>query len=215
MRRILANSPAPASRSRRAAAALGGLAVATLASGCMVFNPVQTDVAYEPADGVSADVGDLAIRDLLLVGSAEGTAVVSGAAFNGGTEPVTLQVTPQGEGAGTGSEIKLRAREQVDLSTKGLHFDGIDAKPGSIVPLAVTTQPGGTTIVNVPVVLATGPYASLTAPPAPTASPTSEPTATATATATDTPTATSTDTPTGTSTGTSTETATPTTTATS
>ena len=52
MRRFLAQTAAPAapaSRSRSTVAVLGGIAVATLASGCMVFNPVQTDVPYEPA----------------------------------------------------------------------------------------------------------------------------------------------------------------------
>ena len=71
MRRFLAQTAAPAApaaRYRRTVAVLGGVAIATLASGCMVFNPVQTDVPYEPADGISAEVGDLSIRDLLLVG---------------------------------------------------------------------------------------------------------------------------------------------------
>ncbi|AXG14350.1 hypothetical protein [Intrasporangium calvum] len=201
IRRLLAQTSAPAPHARRVAAALGGLAVAALASGCMVANPVQTDVPYEPADGVSADVGDLAIRDLLVVGSGEGTAVVSGAAFNGGTEPVTLRVTPQGAASGTGSEIEVAPRQQLNLATKGLHFDGVDAKPGSIVSLSITTRPGGTTIVSVPVVTAAGPYATLTAPPAPTPAPTTpttpatteptaEPTTSSTGTPTETPSAT-------------------------
>lgn len=189
MRRILAPTSAPAIRARRVAAAIGGLAVATLASGCMVFNPVQTDVIYEPADGVSADVGSVAVRDLVLVGSGDGTFVVSGAAYNGGAEPVTLQVAPQGEGAAAGSEVQVRPREQLNLATKGLRFDGLDTEPGSMLPVAVTTRPGGTAVVNVPVIAATGPYATVTPAPAPT--PTA-PTTPATTTATTEPTATTT-----------------------
>lgn len=170
MRRFLAPTPASASHARRAAAALSGLAVATLASGCMVFNPVQTDVPYEPADGVSADVGQLALRDLVLVGGG-GSVVVSGSAINLGNEPITMQVAPQAGGgaSASGSEIELKPREQVLLTTKGLQLDGIEAKPGTVVPVSVTSTPGGTTVVQVPVLAATGAYETIT--PAPTATP--------------------------------------------
>ena len=170
MRRFLSQTPAPASLPQRAAAALSGLAIAALASGCMVFNPVQTDVIYQPADGVEATVGDLAIRDLVLVGGGGGAAVISGAAINLGEQPISVQLAPQAAAGGTsgGAQIDLGPREQVDLSQKGLRFEGIEAKPGSIVPVSVTSRTGGTTIVNVPVLKATGPYATIT--PAPTSS---------------------------------------------
>lgn len=133
----------------------------------MVFNPVATQLPYEPADGISANVGEVAIRDLLLVGGGGEAAIISGAAINLGAEPVTLQVTPQDNGAG--SEIEVGPREHVDLSKEGLRFEGLEAKPGSVVQIAVTTRPGGTTIVSVPVLAATGPYETVTpAPAAPT-----------------------------------------------
>ena len=204
MRRFLAQTAAPASRSRRTAAVIGGVAVAALASGCMVFNPVQTDVPYQPADGISAEVGNLAVRDLLLVGGDGQAAVVSGGVVNLGDEPIRVQFVPQEQaGSGGGSEVEVGPRQQVNLADKGLQLGGVTAKPGTLVPVAVTAQPGGTTIVDVPVLAAQGPYATLTpAPAAPTATatstPTSEPTATTTATgtATATPTTTPTETPT-------------------
>ena len=204
MRRFLAQTAAPASRSRRTAAVIGGVAVAALASGCMVFNPVQTDVPYQPADGISAEVGNLAVRDLLLVGGDGQAAVVSGGVVNLGDEPIRVQFVPQEQaGSGGGSEVEVGPRQQVNLADKGLQLGGVTAKPGTLVPVAVTAQPGGTTIVDVPVLAAQGPYATLTpAPAAPTATATStatsEPTATATATgtATATPTTTPTETPT-------------------
>ncbi|WP_353509554.1 hypothetical protein [Intrasporangium sp.] len=203
MRRFLAQTAAPASRSRRTAAVIGGVAVAALASGCMVFNPVQTDVPYQPADGISAEVGNLAVRDLLLVGGGGQAAVVSGGVVNLGDEPIRVQFVPQeqaGSGGG-GSEVEVGPRQQVNLADKGLQLGGVTAKPGTLVPVAVMAQPGGTTIVDVPVLAAQGPYATLTpAPAAATATATStatpEPTATATATATATGTATPTGTPT-------------------
>ena len=205
MRRFLAQTAAPAApaaRSRRTIAVLGGVAVAALASGCMVFNPVQTDVPYEPADGVSAEVGDLAVRDLLLVGGGGQAAVVSGGVINLGTEPIRVQVVPQEQaGPGGGSEIQVGPREQVNLAEQGLQFEALAAEPGTIVPVAVTAQPGGTTIVDVPVLAATGPYATMTAAPAATTT-----TATATESATESPTETPTETATETNTGSPTET---------
>jgi hypothetical protein len=148
-----------------------------------MFNPVTTDLPYEPADGVQADVGELAIRDLVLVGGGGDAAIVSGAAINLGMEPITLQLAPQaqGGGAGAGTEIEVGPREQLDLSKEGLRFEGLETKPGSIVPISVSTN-GGTTIVNVPVLPATGAYSTVT-PAAPASTPTStsttsEPTAT-------------------------------------
>jgi hypothetical protein len=203
MRRFLAQTAAPAapaSRSRRTVAVLGGIAVATLASGCMVFSPVQTDVPYEPADGISAEVGDLAIRDLLLVGGGGQAAVVSGAVINLGTEPIRVQVVPQEQaGPGGGSEIQVGPREQINLAEESLQFEALAAKPGTIVPVAVTAQPGGTTIVDVPVLAATGPYATVTAAPAAattTATPTTTPTESPTQTPTESPTETPTESPT-------------------
>jgi len=171
MRRFLAPTPASASHARRAAAALSGLAVATLASGCMVFNPVQTDVPYEPADGVSANVGQLALRDLVVVGGGGGSAVVSGSAINLSNESMTVQVAPQSSGgaSASGSEVRLRPRQQLSLATKGLRLEGIEAKPGTVIPISITSTPGGTTIVQVPVLAATGAYETIT--PAPTTTP--------------------------------------------
>jgi Predicted solute binding protein len=201
MRRFLTQTAAPASRSRRTAAVVGGVAVAALASGCMVFNPVQTDVPYEPADGISAEVGNLAIRDLLLVGGGGQTAVVSGAVINLGDEPIRVQVVPQDQAAsGGGSEVAVGPRGHVNLADKGLRFEGLAAKPGTIVPVAVTAQPGGTTIVDVPVLAATGPYATLTpaagGPEATTTTPAKASTQTSTETPTETPTESPTETPT-------------------
>lgn len=147
---------------RRVAASVVAVSALTLTSGCAMFNPVQTNQTYVPADGVPADIGTLALRDLVLVSDGEGTAVLSGSAINTGSDELTVQLTPQGQdGAGGGSEIKLGPREQVSLATKGLQFSDIQAKPGTLLPVAVQSS-AGTQIVRVPVLPATGPYATVT-----------------------------------------------------
>ena len=63
--------------------------------------------------------------------------------------------SPQG-----GSELQLGPREQVDLATKGLQLADVTAKPGTLVPVSVTSSTGGTTVVSVPVLPAVDYYAT-------------------------------------------------------
>lgn len=177
-RRFPAQSPM-----RRAAASVVAVSALTLASACSMFNPVQTNVPYVQADGVPADIANLALRDLALVSNGSGSMVLTGAAINRGADALTVRVSPQGgEGAttSTGAEFKLKPNDQVNLATQGLQFSDTGAKAGRLVPLSITSSAGGTAIVHVPVLTATGPYATLT----PTAVATSTSAATTTAPAT-------------------------------
>jgi len=169
-RRILAQAPARRPSTRRVSTVLAGVALAAVTAGCQVNSPVQTDVQYVPADGVPADVGQLAVRDLALIGDGKGTVVISGSAVNLGQQEMTVQIAAQADPNATtqptGSEVQLRPREQVSLASKGLQLTGVTAKPGGVVPVTVTSSTGGTAVVKVPVLPATGYYATVT--PAPT-----------------------------------------------
>ncbi|GAA2469542.1 hypothetical protein [Terrabacter carboxydivorans] len=171
-RRFLAPAPARRPSTRRVTTVLAGVALALVTTGCQVNSPVQTDVAYQPADGVPADVGHLAVRDLLLVGDGSGTVVVSGSAVNLGDQDMTVQIAAQADPnattAPTGSEVQLSPRQQVNLSTKGLQLSGVKTKPGGVVPVTITSSTGGTTVVKVPVLAPTDYYSTVT--PAPTGS---------------------------------------------
>jgi hypothetical protein len=167
-RRLPAAAPAHRPFVRRALAAGAGLLVVGVTAGCQVNNPVQTDVPYQPADGVAANVGELAVRGLVLIGDGTGPVVISGSATNKGTESMTVQIAaqpgatadpsaPQG-----GSELQLGPREQVDLATKGLQLTGVTSKPGTLVPVSVTSSTGGTTIVSAPLLPAVDYYSTIT-----------------------------------------------------
>lgn len=157
---------------RRVSAILAGVALAAVTTGCQAFSPVQTDNQYVPADGVPANVGKLAVRDLVLVGDGNGTVVISGSALNLGSDPMTVQIAPQAPADATtppaGSELELAPHEQVNLTTKGLQLSDVKTKPGGLVPVVVTSSTGGTTVVKVPVLPAKDYYATVT--PAPTGS---------------------------------------------
>lgn len=184
-RHLLASSRA----GRVAAASLSGLAVAGLTAGCMVFSPVQTTVAYDPADGNATNIGAVALRDLSLVGGA-GQAVISGSAINEGDGRVTVQIAQQasdGSVAG-GSEVELAPREQVDLSMRNLVLSNVAAKPGAVTTLRITATPGGTTVITVPVLAADRYLSTVTPTAAPTTPAPATPSVTAPAPATPAPT---------------------------
>ena len=174
-RRLPAAATAHRPYVRRALAAGAGLLVVGVTAGCQVNNPVQTDVPYQPADGVAAKVGQLSIGDMVLVGDGTGPVVISGNATNTGTEPMTVQIAAAPSSTGDpnaptqgGSQLQLGPREQVDLAGKGLQLSNVTSKPGTLVPVSVTSSTGGTTIVNVPVLPPVHYYSTVT--PAPTTS---------------------------------------------
>jgi hypothetical protein len=145
--------------------ALAAAAVVTIGTaGCQVFSPLQTDYQYAPGDGVEANLGGLAIRDLVLVVNGSGEAVVSGGVLNQGDQPVTLQFTPQQEGgtSGSGTEVQVKPGQEVDLSRQGLQLSDVTAQAGSLLPVQVQSNEAGTTLLNVPVVAAAGYYATVT-----------------------------------------------------
>jgi len=166
--------PAPGRRpsTRRVSAALAGVALAAVTAGCEVNSPLQTQISYQPADGVSANVGDVALRDLSLIGDGNGTVVVNGSALNDGQQEVTVQISAQADPNAatppTGSELQLKPYEQVSLATRGLQLSQVSAKPGRLVPVKITSNTGGTTVVKVPLLPATDYYSTVT--PAPTGS---------------------------------------------
>lgn len=174
-RRFLVQTPVR----RRVSALAAGVALAAVTAGCQVNSPQQTQVAYVPADGVPADVGQLAVRNLVLVGDGSGEVVITGSAINLGTDPMTVKFVPQAaQGATTapsGSEVPLGPREQVDLANKGLQLSGVSAKPGTLTPITITSSTGGTTVAQVPVLPPEQYYSTATPAAAPTSTGTASP----------------------------------------
>lgn len=161
-RRILAQLP-----SRRIVAALASAtALVALTSACETMSPAQTNVPYDAGNGVEATIDQLAIRGLVLVGGS-GPAIISGSAINLGSEPLTVQFSPE-KSSSAGSELELAPREQVDLATKGLEFKNLSTKPGGIANVMINSSVGGSAVVGVPVLPPDLFYSTIT--PAPTSS---------------------------------------------
>jgi hypothetical protein len=178
--------------------AVAAVAALPLLSACSAFSPATTAVPYNPANGTSVQLGQLEGADLLVVGSEKGgTGVLSGALVNKGAEDLTVAISTQG--APTPVTVTVPGQRMVRLtadsatSTTGSAPTGsasatatvlvpsLPVAPGGVVTVQLATRSGGQTQLTVPVLLPRDEYATITAPPSPTAtaqptqSPTGEP----------------------------------------
>ncbi len=144
------------------------VAAAAVLSGCQVMSPIQTTVPYQAANGVAVDLGAVQIRDLVVVSRAKGEAgTLSGMVVNTSTQPVTISFAAAA--AGDSVLAQAPADSQTRLSgvagTAPVTLPSIDAAPGDIVRLTVSTPAGGASEVSVPVLLPDGIYANITPAP--------------------------------------------------
>lgn len=159
------------SRPRQLAAAGLALVAALSLSACQISSPVTTDMNYDPADGVSVDAGDVAVRDLLVVSEGNGAAgVVSGLVVNNATEPteVTLAVNTGGQMTPLTPTVSVAPGQAVRLDGAGpdgsgtpVQVSAVEAGPGGTVPIVVQTSLGEADSGLAPVVLPDGPYGDL------------------------------------------------------
>ena len=163
-----------------AALMLAAAALVGLLAGCGL-SPIQTTIAYDPSDGVSASVGEVQVRNLLVVGStADAPGIVSGVLLNSGTAAVTVTLasgtsTPVPVAVPAGGSVQLGATGADPTATTApgtpgsavVQLSAVGAPAGAVIAVTLTSAGGGTTTVQVPVVPPTNEYASLTPPAAP------------------------------------------------
>lgn len=132
-----------------------GAAAAVLTSGCAVFSPRQTDIPYNPADGVPVDMGALKARDLLLLSEGKDQpAVLSGALINSSSQAMSVrlrsrvQADQDGSGPATsGVVVELKPGETRILD---IQLAQTSAVPGALSDINITTDKGSQ-LVSVPV----------------------------------------------------------------
>ncbi len=123
-------------KARLAASVVLALGIAVGASGCALITYQATTEPYDPSDGVSANVGELDLRNILVVSEdgTDGNLVLT--IVNTGTEDVELGVQV-GAGGGDTQFIEVDAGATVALgeSEDPLLLEGIDTPPGALVPV--------------------------------------------------------------------------------
>ena len=131
-------------RPSRRASALGAAALAmagslTLAA-CSERSPEQSTMPYDPSDGVVANLGSLAVRNLLVVSAGQGQpGVVSGALVNSGTGDLTVTFSTSG---GAAPPVTVPAGQVVRLGSgegaSNVQFQAVSSPPGSLLAVRVT-----------------------------------------------------------------------------
>ena len=199
----------PKNRTRNAAAA-GVIALSLLgATGCSAVNDQATTMEYSPSDGIVQNVGDVQLRNVLIVSDGEGEpGRLMGTVLNASADPVTFELSVGGSNLSwnlpSGGKVVYDDAPQADVL-----IGTVDVVPGTGMR-AEATAGSETATLNVPVVDGQVHYYEDYLP-TPEASPeaTGEATGAATGEATSEPTATATGSATGEPTGTATGTAAP------
>ncbi|MET4542319.1 hypothetical protein ABIE37_004124 [Arthrobacter bambusae] len=165
-----------------AAAAIGvGLLSVT---GCGFVNAQQTTHQYSASDGIKADLGQLQLRNILIVASGENEpGRVIGAVFNQSGTDATLTVSGA-NGAQTEIPVKANSETLLNDTTDAAILSTAGVIPGGLTPVTIRSGSDSATI-NVPVVDGTlAEYTKyLPTTPTPTATPTSTSTSTESAAA--------------------------------
>ena len=132
-------------RARRAASVVLASVVLLSTAGCSFFAPQTTFKAYDPSDGVNAQIGDIYIRNVILLtkdGSAASLLVnVVNESDNG--QSVKFQYEGSNSDGTTGKVDKTVFANPGTATSVGGHdsdqiiLTGINAKPGTLFPVFV------------------------------------------------------------------------------
>jgi hypothetical protein len=125
-------------RARVAASAGLAVLVAITLAGCNFFTPQQTLVPYDPADGVSAQVGDVHVLNAVIVSEDGLSGNLLFSALNSGSDDVdlTLQFESNGEKVTLDVEVEAGTTGAFGYGEAGqLFVAGIDTQPGGLLPI--------------------------------------------------------------------------------
>lgn len=148
---------APA-RARHVVATCVSVGIALSLSACSTTNPMTTTDSYAAADGVDVELGDLRIGNLLVLASAQdGDGTVLAALSNDGTADIEVTI---GLADGEGTAVTVPGGQTVVVGPQGetpVELDAVPAAPGALVALTISSDQGGSTTEQVPVLDGTFP----------------------------------------------------------
>jgi hypothetical protein len=140
---------------------------ALLLGGCGVFSPSTTSVNADYGIGITAVVGSVQARNLVVVGQKGAEGLLSGALVNDGQAAQT--VTVQTDGQPQPVKVEVGPGSLVTLGGAGsgatIVVGDLEQPPGSAIQVTVSTPTGGSVQSSVPVVAPTGEYSTVTPTP--------------------------------------------------
>lgn len=174
-----------------AAAAVTAVAAGAL-SGCMMITPQETIASVSPAGGTNGQVGDVQIRNVLVLAGGDGQiGTMIGVLSNTGDAPATVTLQYDTTAGTESTQVSVPANgvlslrpnpgtqttTQVTTDARAVRLTDVDLTPGALFPVGFSTSGADPVSLRVPVLNGSLPrYASLV--PTPTASPTPEDTST-------------------------------------
>jgi hypothetical protein len=135
-------------------------------SACQTQSPVQTDYTYQPADGVSVDLGPVQVRNLVVISAGKDKpGVLSGAVSNTSGDAQRLAFAlPQGQPVY--AETKAYSEERLSQDSQ-VQLPSVPVNPGDVVTLTVQSPAAPAAVVVVPVLPASGYYSTMSPTAAP------------------------------------------------
>lgn len=126
-------------RARIAATVVLAAGILIGTTGCNLIAPQATQIQYDPSDGVGADVGEVDIRNALLIANEDGTsASLIASLVNRGDSAHRVRVQWEGDAGEVTEEITVPARSSLVLGGgegTTLTLRELDVQPGSLFPV--------------------------------------------------------------------------------
>ncbi len=130
---------------------------------CSAMSDTTSAVDGSYAAGVSADLGSLTARGLVIVGEKGEPGVLSGALINDSSAPIKAIIQTPGQTKPTEFEVPANSILSLGAESNPVVLTGALAEqPGGLAPVGIGTGPAGVVTVQVPVLPPTGEYATVT-----------------------------------------------------
>ena len=149
----------------RASVVVPVVAASLALGGCSFIAPQTSLEQYAPSDGLQVDLGDVPVRNVLVVSQGGGEpGVLSGALVNRGDADAVVLV----EVSGTTAEVDVAAGETVFLAAFGetdgvqVVLDVVEEPAGGVVEVSFSDPAADSSSFQVPIVLPDGAYADIT-----------------------------------------------------
>ena len=156
-------------RARIVASAILATAILSGTVGCGLMAPQATTIKYDASDGVSADVGEVSVRNAILISDGEDSANLVVTLVNLGDSSHIVGVQYVTGGDKVTEELIVEANSTLILGGKEespLTLRDIDAQPGSLFPIFVQYGNETGAKLMVPVLDdSAGPYSTLAPTP--------------------------------------------------
>ncbi len=150
--------------SRKGVRALALVAAVAALPACGYFSDTTTELDYNAADGVTARVGDVVARNLVVVGDKGSEGLVSGALVNNGSSDATVTIETTGQPQPV--QLTVSPGQLITLGSgpdqRSVVVGNLSQPAGSLLKVTLSSPAGGEVVTSVPVVAPRFEYSTVT-----------------------------------------------------